>query len=52
MGTNQVKGYYDEAYPPYPSHSTLRWRKNIFWQFYRFIVLNLKMIRIVAGGHS
>ncbi len=52
MAKNQVKGYYEEAYPPFPSKATLHWRKNPFWQFYRFIVLNIKMIRIVAGGHS
>jgi hypothetical protein len=52
MNTNKIKAYYDEAYPPVPSSATMFWRKNIIWQLFRFIVLNVKMIRIVAGGHS
>ncbi len=52
MGTNKVKAYYDEAYPPVPSASTLYWRKNLLWQLVRFFVLNVKMLRIVVGGHS
>ncbi len=52
MSTNKVKAYYDEAYPPVPSKSTLYWRKNLLWQLIRFFVLNVKMLRIVVGGHS
>jgi hypothetical protein len=52
MSTNKVKAYYDEAYPPVPSEGTLYWRKNLLWQLVRFFVLNVKMLRIVAGGHS
>ncbi len=52
MTVNRIKAYYDEAYPPVPSRATMFWRKNLVWQFFRFIVLNIKMIRIVAGGHS
>lgn len=52
MAKNKVRGYYDESYPPYPSKATLFWRKNIIWQMLRFVVLNLKMMRIVAGGHT
>ena len=46
------RGYYDEAYPPMPTKATRFWRKEIFWQTYRFIVLNVKIIRIVVLGHS
>ncbi len=52
MNNSKKRGYYEEAYPPMPTKTTMFWRKEIFWQFYRFIVLNLKMIRIVALGHS
>lgn len=52
MSTNKVKGYYEEAYPPFPTSATKKLRKNIFYQFYRFVVLNLKMMRIIVGGHS
>jgi len=52
MQPNKVKGYYEEAYPPLPTRTTRNLRKNLFFQFYRFIVLNLKMMRIIIGGHS
>ncbi|NTU52848.1 MAG: hypothetical protein HGA97_03930 [Chlorobiaceae bacterium] len=52
MGNYKFKAYYDEAYPPVPDKTTLFWRKFVPWQLFRFIILNIKMIRIVAGGHS
>lgn len=52
MGTNKVKAYYDEAYPPVPSETTIFWRKFLPWQAIRFIILNIKIMRIVVGGHS
>lgn len=44
--------YSDEAFAPVPTGSTLFWRKNFIWQAYRFVVLNLKILKIVVGGHS
>jgi len=52
MAKNTVRGYYDESYPPIPTKATRFWRKNIFWQLFRFVDINLKMIRIIAFGHS
>ncbi|MEA1896658.1 MAG: hypothetical protein U9N53_03220 [Bacteroidota bacterium] len=52
MKKNIVRAYYDEAYPPMPTKFVQFWRKNIIWQAYRFIVLNLKIMRIIVGGHS
>ena len=42
----------DEAFAPMPTKTTIFWRRFIPWQAWRFIVLNLKILRIVAGGHS
>jgi hypothetical protein len=39
-------------YPPYPTETTRFWRKFFPWQVYRFFVLNLKIMRIIIGGHS
>ena len=50
--TNIVKGYKDEAYPPVPTAATRFWRRCILWQMVRFFILNLKIMRIVVGGHS
>lgn len=52
LKSNVVRGYKDEYYPPVPTKWTLFWRRNFFFQLYRFFVLNLKIMRIVVGGHS
>jgi len=52
MAKNIVRGYYDESYPPLPTKSTRFWRRNLLWQACRFVVLNLKIMRIIVGGHS
>jgi hypothetical protein len=38
--------------PPYPTGTTRFWRKFFPWQVVRFFVLNLKIMRIIIGGHS
>ena len=48
----KIRAYVDEAYPPFPTRITLFWRRNLLWQAWRFIVLNLKMMRIVVLGHD
>ena len=48
----KIRAYVDEAYPPYPTRITLFWRRNLIWQAWRFVVLNLKMMRIVVLGHD
>lgn len=45
-------GYKDESYPPVPTKWTLFWRRSIIYQMIRFVVLNLKIMRIVVGGHD
>ena len=44
--------YSDEAYGTIPTPWTRFVRKCIIWQLWRFFRLNLKMMRIVVGGHS
>ena len=46
------KGTNDMVYASTPTFWTRHWRVNIFWQAWRFVVLNLKIIRIVILGHS
>jgi len=50
--TNQNEAYSEESYPPMPTKMVLFWRRCIIWQAWRFLVLNVKIIRIVVGGHS
>ncbi len=52
MSYNKIKVYYDEAYPPLPTRFTRFKRRCVLLQIVRFIVLNLKIMRIVVGGHS
>lgn len=37
---------------PLPTRSTLRMRQNLFVQFWRFVRINLKMMRIISSGHG
>jgi hypothetical protein len=53
MDSNRRFGpYSDESYPPVPTRATRFWRSCAAWQLVRFLVLNLKIMRIVVGGHS
>ncbi len=52
MSNNKARAYYDEAYPPVPTKTTSFLRRCILWQIVRFIILNLKIMRIIVGGHS
>lgn len=49
---NIASGPKEIAYPPYPTDTTRFWRKFLPWQIIRFFVLNLKIMRIIIGGHS
>jgi len=52
MAKNIVHGYYDESYTPMPTKATRFWRRNILWQAFRFVVLNIRIVRIIVGGHT
>jgi len=52
MAKNIVRGYYDESYPPLPTKATTFWRRSIVKQVIMFFVLNLRIMRIIVGGHS
>lgn len=43
---------YEQAYfPMVPTATVLRWRQNVVWQAWRFLMINLKMMRVVRRGH-
>jgi hypothetical protein len=43
---------YEQAYfPPRPSAFTRFMRTCVIWQIIRFIVINLKMLRVIAKSH-
>jgi hypothetical protein len=39
--------YEQSYYPPVPTKFTRRLRTNLIWQFFRFLILNVKMLRMV-----
>ena len=52
MSEKKTIPYTEESYAPQPNRVTQFWRKCLLWQALRFVVLNLKIMRIVVGGHS
>ena len=52
MAKNIVRGFNEEAYPPIPTKATKFWRRSILKQVVMFFVLNLRIMRIIVGGHS
>jgi hypothetical protein len=52
MDTKKTRGYSDFTYAPVPTKMTIFWRRCIVWQAWRWLILNIKILRIVVGGHS
>ncbi len=46
------RDYTNVSFATVPTGGIKFWRKCVWWQACRFVVLNLKMIKIVVGGHS
>ncbi|MBR9998267.1 MAG: hypothetical protein KFF73_04810 [Cyclobacteriaceae bacterium] len=44
---NKRTPYDQNYYPPVPTGFTKWLRTNLLWQFFRFIIINLKMLRMV-----
>jgi hypothetical protein len=44
--------YSEMSFATEPTGWTKFWRRSIILQLIRFFVLNLKIMRIVVGGHS
>lgn len=36
---------------PMPTPTTLKRRKNLFYQLIRFIAINLKMLKVISASH-
>ena len=39
------------AQAPLPTEKTLRFRKNVVFQFWRFVAINIKMLKLIRKGH-
>lgn len=49
---NKTTPYSNVSYATEPTKWTKFWRTCILYQIIRFFVLNLKVMKIVIGGHS
>ncbi len=45
------RAYKQGYYPPIPTGMTKFFRTCKIWQFFRFIALNLKMLKVVSKSH-
>ncbi len=43
--------YQQAYYPPVPTGFTSYMRTSLVWQLWRFIVINLKMFKLMLGSH-
>ncbi len=52
MGNITNREPYQQAYyPPKPTGLTRFMRTCLIWQFYRFVVINFKMLKLIAKSH-
>ena len=42
----EIAPYSDSYFPPHPTEFTVKSRQNLLYQFYRFLVINLKMLKM------
>jgi len=45
------KPYEQCFYAPTPTKGTRRMRQSVFWQLWRFVAINLKMLKLMAKSH-
>ncbi len=50
--TDKTVPYSEMSFATEPTRWTKFWRRSFIFQLIRFFVLNLKIMRIVVGGHS
>ncbi len=51
MSVKNKEPYQQAYYPPVPTGITRYLRTSIVWQLYRFLVINLKMMKLMTRSH-
>ncbi len=46
-----TRAYKQDYFPPIPTATTKFFRSCAIWQFFRFVIINLKMIKVVSKSH-
>jgi len=52
MKDSMVKPYEKACFAPKPTWIVRFMRKNIFFQIYRFTIINLKMVKVIWNSHK
>ncbi len=52
MAVKNKEPYQQAYYPPVPTGMTRYMRTSLLWQFYRFLIINFKMIKLIAKSHG
>ena len=52
MTATNKEPYQQAYYPPKPTGTTIYMRRFLPWQIIRFIVINLKMMKLMARSHG
>lgn len=48
---DNTKAYEQAYFPPKPNKFTKFMRTCVLWQIVRFIIINLKMLRVISKSH-
>jgi hypothetical protein len=52
MKAKNKEPYLQAYYPPVPTGFTRYMRTSLVWQFYRFLIINLKIFRLMSKSHN
>ncbi len=51
MTVKNKEPYQQAYYPPVPTGITRYLRTSVVWQLFRFVVINLKMLKLMSRAH-
>ncbi len=51
MTVKNKEPYQQAYYPPVPTGITRYLRTSVVWQLYRFVIINLKMMKLMTRSH-
>jgi hypothetical protein len=52
MTTKNREPYKQAYYPPVPTRFTRYMRTSLVWQFFRFIIINFKILKLLFKAHK
>jgi hypothetical protein len=52
MAVTNKEPYQQAYYPPVPTGFTAYMRTSLIWQFFRFWIINLKILKLLLKSHN